>query len=182
MIASKFLYFPLLTALAQAGSISTCGPPAPPIFLPEASDCLKVASAIARLGDTQKDTPQVWSRAPVAPGRGVQLLYVFVLQDSDCEVLVDMVYATAADIFPMREISSAAVDLVAMCLFRMGTRGPSVGHALVGPGEKVLVYIRKHFWAQMITGKNNTALAFNETESAVTEVGFDSGANLTSTG
>ena len=181
MIASSFLYLPLLIALAQAW-VPTCSLPPPRNFLPSATDCLKLASAIAKVGDTQKDVQQLWSRAPVAPGHGVQLPYFFSLRGVDCEVLVDTVYDNAADFFPTREISTAVVDLVAVCLFSIRRRESRVGHVKVGPRERILVYIRKNFEPRMITGKNNTALAFNGTELAVMEVGLDGGANLTSTG
>ena len=162
MIASSFLYLPLLTALAQAGSLPTCTLPPPRNFLPSARDCLRLASAITRIADIQRDVQQLWSRAPVAPGHGVQLPHVFSLQDGDCEFLIDTVSDHAADEFPTREISSAAVDLVAVCLF--GGRRRSVGHVLVGPRERILVYIRRHFEPRLIIGKNDTALAFNGTD------------------
>ena len=182
MIASSFLYLPLLIALAQAVSVPKCSQPPPPNFLPSARDCLRVASVIARIADGQRDVQQLWSRAPVASGHGWQLPYVFALPDGDCEVLIDTVYDNAADAFPTREISTAAVDLVAVCLFGITRRESAVGHVKVGPKDRILVYIRKHFEPRMITGKNNTALAFNGTELAVMEVGLDGGANLTSTG
>ena len=96
--------------------------------------------------------------------------------------MIDTVSDNAADAFPTREISTAAVDLVAVCLFSFRRTESTVGHVLVGPRERILVYIRKHFAPQMITGKNSTALVFNGTELAVMEVGLDGGANLTSTG
>ena len=182
MIASSFLYLPLLIALAQAGSVPICSPPPPPSFLPNARDCLRLASSIGRLADAQKDVPQIWSRGPVAPGHGVQLPITFALQDCDCEVLVDSVSDNAGDLFPTRDISTAVVDLVAVCLFSIRRRESTVGHVLVGPRGRILVYIRRYFEPSMVTGKNTTALAFNGTDLAVMEDGLDAGANLPSTG
>lgn len=180
MITSRFLHLPLLVALSQAGWTPTCTPRPPPNFLPTTPDCLRIIAAIGRIAETQGDVPQVWSRAPVGPGHGVQLPHAFALQGNNCEVLVDTASDNVVDTFPTRLIYSAALEVVVLCLFNVRARESTVGYVSVGPGQKILVYLRRHFKPEIITGKNNTALAFNGTELTVMEVGLGSGANLTS--
>ena len=124
----------------------------------------------------QGEVPQVWSQYPVGPGRGFQLPHAFVMEGSNCEVLVVTASDNVGDTFPTRLIYSAALDVVVSCLFNVRN---TVGYVSVGPRRRVLLYIRRHFGPQIITGKNNTALAFNGTELAVMKVGLGSGANLT---
>lgn len=179
MITSSFLHLPLLVALAQANWVPRCTPPPPPNFLPNAVDCLKLTVEITKMADMQRDAPQVWSRARVAPGHGVQLPYTFALQDNNCEFLVDTA-SDNPDIFPTRLIYNAALQVLAMCLLAHIEREPTVGYVLVGPRQKILLYLRRHFEPQIVTGKNNTAIAFNGSELTLMEVGLGNGANLTS--
>lgn len=183
MIASSFLYLPLLLALAQANSAPRCMiPPPPPDFLPSLNDCLRLCVAIARVSSLQRDIPQTWSRAPPIPGYGVRLPYTFSLQDNNCGVLVDTAYDSASDTFPTRHISVAASILISECLVGNSRSAPTLGSILAGPRHRIRVLLRKNDGSQMVTGKNNTALAFNGTELARIEVALDSGANLIATG
>ena len=179
MITSSFLHLPLLVALAQASRLPTCTPRPPPNFLPSTPDCLSLAEAIGRIAEMQGNLPQVWSQYPVAPGQGVQLPHAFVMEGNNCEVLVAMASDNAGDTFPTRLIYNAALDVVISCLFNVRAMESTVGYVSVGARKRILVYIRRYFGPQIITGKNNTALAFNGTELAVMEVGLGSGANLT---
>ena len=131
------------------------------------------------MADRQRDAPQLWSRARVAPAHGVQLPYTFALQDNNCEFLVDTAF-DSFDIFPTRQIYNAALQVIAVCLLAHRERETTVGFVSVGPRQKVLVYLRRHFEPQIVTGKNNTAMALNGSELTLMEVGLGSGANLTS--
>ena len=181
MIASNLLYLPLLLALAQANSVPTCvAPPPPRRFLPHLSDCLLLSLYISHISISQGDLPQIWSRAPAIPGYGVQLPYTFSLPDNDCEVLVDTAYGGAVDLFPTRQISDVTGILVSGCLAGNSRGRSTLGHMLVDPRQRIIVILRKNYRSHMITGKNNTAPAFNGTELAAVDVAVDSGANLTS--
>ena len=183
MIASSFLYLPVLHALAHPNAVPTClAPPPPPDSLPSLNDCLRLCMAIARVSTIERDVPQIWSRNPPIPDYGVRLPYTFSRQDNDCEVLVDTAYDGASDVFPTRHIAVAASILVSECLVGISRSHSTLGHILAGPRQRILVALRKRDGSQMVTGKNNTALAFHGTELAVVEVALDSGANLTSAG
>ena len=101
------------------------------------------------------------------------------MEGNNCEVLVVTASDNAGDTFPTRLIYNAALDVVISCLFNFRAMESTVGYVSVGPRKRILVYIRRYFGPQIITGNNNTALAFNGTELAVMEVGLGSGANLT---
>ena len=163
MITSSFLHLPLLVALAQASRVPTCTPRPPLNFLPTIPDCLRLAEAIGRIAEMQGDVPQKWSRYPVLPGQGVQLPYAFALEGSSCEVLVTTAAGNTGDSFPTRWIYSAALDLISVCLFNVRPLESTVGYISVGPRQRILVYIRRHFGPQIISGKKNTTLAFNGT-------------------
>ena len=181
MLASNFLYLPLLLALAQAISVPTCvAPPPPRQFLPHLSDCLLLSLYISHISTTQRDLPQIWSRAPAVPGLGVQLPYTFSLPDNDCEVFVDTVYGGAADLFPTRRIADVTGILTSECLAGNSRGRSTLGHMLVDPKQKIIVILRKGSRSHMITGKNNTDVAFNRTEFAGIKAAVDSGANITS--
>ena len=182
MIASRYLYLPLLLVLAPANSVSTCLNPAPPPqFLPDIRDCLSLSFHISYISSIQRDIPQVWSSAPTIPGYRVRLPYIFSVLGNNCEVMVDTAFNGAHDMFPTRSISVATNDLVSECLAGHSMSHSSLGNKLVGPRQRILVFLRKNFGSHMVTGKNNTGLAYNGTELAVMEVAANSGANLTST-
>ena len=181
MIAPNFLYLPLLLALAQAISVPTCmAPPPPRQFLPHLSDCLLLSLYISHISTSQGDLPQIWSRAPAVPGLGVKLPHIFALPDNDCEVFVDTVYGGAADLFPTRRIADVTGILTSECLAGNSRGRSTLGHMLVDPNQKIIVILRKGYRSPIITGKNNTAVAFNGTELAEIKVAVDSGANITS--
>ena len=182
MIASSFLYLSLLLALAQANSVPTClAPPLPRRYLPHLSDCLLLSLYISHISSSQGDLPQIWSRAPAVPGLGVQLPHIFALPDNDCEDFVDTVYGGAADMFPTRRIADVTGILTSECLAGNSRGRSTLGHMLVDPRQKIIVILRKGYRSHMITGKNDTIVAFNGTELAEMEIAVDSGANITST-
>ncbi len=135
---------------------------------------------IVRISSIQRDVPQVWSRASPVHGSGVPLPHTFSLQDNDCEVLVDTVNDGGSDIFPTRELAVVTSILIAECLYGNSRIGSTLGYILAGPRQQILVILTKNYGSQIVTGKNNTAPAFNGTELAVMEVAVDSSANLTS--
>ena len=101
-------------------------------------------------------------------------------EENNCEVLVDSAFDGATDVFPTRQISVATGTLVSECLTGGTWRRSTLGHMLAGPRQRIRVTLRKYYGSHMVTGKNNTAPAFNGTELAMMEDAVDSGANLTS--
>lgn len=184
MIASSFLYLPPLLALAHANSVPTClDSPPPPQSLPGIDDCLRLNKAIREYSRSFGNIPQIWAHGPQEPGRGVSLPHAFTItQGNDCEVLVDTAYDGATDTFPIREIAVVTRILVSECLAGMDRGYPTLGHMLAGPGQRILVSLRRYDGSHVVTEKNNTALVFNGTELTIMGATLDSGANLTSTG
>ena len=187
MVVSTYFHLALLVVFAYANPTPTptptcVNPPPSWSIIPHLGDCLDVTEAILGIARTQRNRPQVWSRAPRTPGHGLKLPVSFSFPGeggNTCEFVVDVVSESALDIFPTKMIAGAADGLINDCLIGNRREASTVGHTLAGPRQVVQVTMRKKIVYERNNAMNRTVYTFDGTELVLMELAPHGTANLT---